>query len=212
MAHAPIERCPSCGYCAYNVAEFDKRLRPVIESAAYRSQLADARYPWRASNFICAGMLDEADGQPEHAGMDYLFAAQTLDDAGKDELARAWLGKAADTFVALLSKGELFAKQPDATGAILITDCLRRAGRFAEALQVIGLGLSQSDDSTGAHADADNVSDEIRRGREVIQKTLAWHRELIQREDTDRHLMNEAFESNSPTSQPQKGESKDGES
>jgi hypothetical protein len=57
---APMERCPSCGYCSYNVAEFDKRLRPVIESAAYRSQLADARYPENASRHICAGVLAEA--------------------------------------------------------------------------------------------------------------------------------------------------------
>jgi hypothetical protein len=43
--HAWIQRCPSCGYCSRDVAEFDHRLRPVLESAEYRSQLADLRYP-----------------------------------------------------------------------------------------------------------------------------------------------------------------------
>ena len=168
---ATVERCPSCGYCSYNVAEFDKRLRPVIESAAYRSQLVDARYPEDASRFICAGMLAEAGGRHADAGWTYLWAAWVLDGDGKDELARAWRSKAADTFVALLGEGVLFGEQPGPFAGhpgefeIVVTDCLRQAGRWAEALQVIERGLSQS------------YEDEI-------HKRLARQRVLIQRRDT----------------------------
>src|SRR5947208_16297316 len=81
--HTWIQRCPSCGYCSRDVAEFDNLFRPVIESAAYRSQLADARYPELASTFICAGMLAEAGEQQADAGWAYLQAAWTLDDANE---------------------------------------------------------------------------------------------------------------------------------
>jgi hypothetical protein len=172
--HTWIQRCPSCGYCSHDVAELDTRFRLVIESAPYRSQLADARYPELASTFICAGMLAEAGEQQADAGWAYLHAAWTLDDANKAELARVWRGRAADKFLALLSDGQLFAEQAGAS-EIIVTDCLRRAGRGTEAMPIIEQGLSQSYD-------------------DVIHKILALERELIQRGDTGRHLIKEAFE------------------
>jgi hypothetical protein len=172
--HAWIQRCPSCGYCSRDVAEFDHRLRPVLESTEYRSQLTDAVYPELTSIFICAGMLAEAAGRQADAGWAYLHAAWTLDDANKDELARIWRGKAADKILAALGDEQLFAEQAGASEAIA-TDCLRRAGRGAEALPVIERALSQSYD-------------------DVIHKILALERLLIQRGDAGRHLIKEAFE------------------
>ena len=171
--HAWIQRCPSCGYCARDVAEFDNRLRPVIDGAGYRSQLADARYPELSSTFICAAMLAEAGERQADVGWAYLHAAWTLDDANNDELAGVWRGRAADKFLAVLNDGQLFAEQPGASDAI-VTDCLRRSSRGTEALQVIERGLSQSYE-------------------DVIHKILAFERALIQRGDTGRHLIKEAF-------------------
>jgi len=145
-----------------------------MEGAEYGSQLADSRYPELASTFVCAGMLAAAGGRRADAGWAYLHAAWTLDDANKDELARVWRRRAADKFLAVLNDGQLFAEQPGASEAI-VTDCLRRAGRGTEALQVVERGLSQSYD-------------------DVIHKILALERKLIQRGDTRRHLIKEAFE------------------
>jgi hypothetical protein len=172
--HAWIQRCPSCGYCSRDVAEFDHRLRPVLESAEYRSQLTNAVYPELTSTFICAGMFAEAAGRQADAGWAYLPAAWTLDDANKDELARVWRRRAADKFLAVLTDGQLFAEQPGASEAI-VTDCLRRADRGTEALQVIERGLSESYD-------------------DVIHKILALERRLIHCGDAGRHLIKEAFE------------------
>lgn len=169
-----IQRCPSCGYCSRDAAKIDDRFRPVIDGSAYHSQLADARYPELASTFICAAMLAEAIGRRDDAGWAYLHAAWTLDDANKDELARLCRGMAADGFLALLTEGHSFAQQPGASEAI-VTDCLRRAGRGAEALQFVERALSQ------------NYED-------IIHKILALQRVLIQRGDTGRHLMKEALE------------------
>ena len=177
--HAWIQRCPYCGYCAGDVGEFDNRLRPIIESTEYRLQLADARYPELASKFICAGMLAEAGDEQADAGWAYLHAAWTLDDTNKDELARVWRGRAADKILAILNDGQLFAEQPGASESI-VADCLRRAGRGADALQVIDRALSQG-------------------CGDVINKVLAFERVLIQRGDTDRHLIQEALETGSTT-------------
>jgi hypothetical protein len=162
--HAWIQRCPSCGYCSRDVAEFDYRLRSVIEGSAYRSQLTDAVYPELISTFICAGMLAEAAGRQVDAGWAYLHAAWTLDDANKDKLARIWRGKAADKILAALSDEQLFAEQSGASEAIM-ADCLRRARRENEALQVIDRALSQSYE-------------------DIIHKILAFERVLIRRGDT----------------------------
>jgi hypothetical protein len=156
------------------VAEFDHRLRPVVEGIEYRSQLTDPRYPELTSTFICAGMLAEAGGRQGDAGWAYLHAAWTLDDANKEELARVWRRRAADKFLAVLNDGQLFAEQPGASEAI-VTDCLRRAGREPEAMPIIERGLSQSYE-------------------DVIHKILTLERVLIQLGDTRRHLIKEAFE------------------
>jgi hypothetical protein len=102
------------------------------------------------------------------------ISVKALDDANKDEFARIWRGKAADKILAALGDEQLFAEQPGASEAIA-TECLRRAGRGAEALPIIERGLSQSYE-------------------DVIHKILALERELIQRGDTGRHLIREAFE------------------
>jgi hypothetical protein len=146
----------------------------VIDSAAYCTQLADARYPKLTSTFICAGVLAEAGEQQADAGWAYLHAAWTLDDVNKDELARTWRGRAADKFLGVLNDGQLVAEQPGASEAIVI-DCLRRAGRGTEALPIIERGLSQSYDV-------------------VIHKILVLERGLIEHRDTGRHLIKEAFE------------------
>lgn len=173
-----VQRCPACGYCSRNAAEFDDQFRPVMDGSAYRSQLADARYPELASTFVCAAMLAEVIGRRDQAGWGYLHAAWTLDDANKDELARLCRDKAADMFQALLAEGHSFAAEPGASEAIVI-DCLRRAGRGPEALLLIERALAQSFD-------------------ENIRKILEKQRVLIQHGDTSRHLIEATVGSQTP--------------
>jgi hypothetical protein len=169
-----VQRCPSCGYCSRDASKFDHQQRSALDGSGYRSQLGDSRYPELASTFICTGMLAEASGQPDHAGWAYLHAAWVLDDTENDELAREWRGKAADKFLALLGSGQSFAQQPGASEAIA-ADCLRRAGRGIEALQLVQRALDRSYEET-------------------IQKILTLQRGLIERGDKSRHLIKEALE------------------
>ena len=179
MLETCIQRCPSCGYCSSNATKFDEWLRAVMGGSAYRSQLADPHYPALASTFICAGLLAEASDQRHAAASANLRAAWVLDDEGKDKLARVCRSRAADTFLALLSAGHPFAAQPGVSEAI-VTDCLRRAGRGAEALQVIERALGQSYD-------------------DIIRRILQFQRMLVQRGDTGSHLISEALETKETT-------------
>jgi len=172
--HAWIQRCPSCSFCACDVAKFDERFREVMTQPAYKSQLADSRYPNLTSTFICAAILAESIGERAGAGWNYLHAAWTLDDAEKGDLARVCRGKAADIFLAILTEGRPFVQQPGASEA-LVTDCLRRAGRGPEALKVIESVLNQ--DCNG-----------------VIRRILTFQRTLIERGNTSRHLIAETDE------------------
>jgi hypothetical protein len=172
--HTWIQRCPSCGFCSRDVTKFDDRFRAVMSGPPYRLQLADTRYPDLASTFICEAMLVEAVARRDEAGWAYLQAAWVLEDAKKDDLARNCRSRAADIFLVLLAEGRTFSETPGALEAI-VSDCLRRAGRGAEALQVIERALSQSFE-------------------ELIHKVLVFQRRLIQREDTSRHLIQEALE------------------
>lgn len=108
--HAWIQRCPFCGYCSRDVAEFDHRLRPVLESTEYRSQLTDAVYPELTSIFICAGMLAEAAGRQADAGWAYLHAAWTLDDAKSSPEFGA--GKLPTKFLLLLATNSYSQSRP----------------------------------------------------------------------------------------------------
>jgi hypothetical protein len=166
-----VQRCPSCDHCATQVSKFDPLSRPVMDSKQYRAQLTDPDYPNLASTFICAGMLAVAAGQMKEAVWHYVHAAWTLDDAKKDALAHTWRSNAADIALELLRDGHRFIDQPGASEAVL-TDCLRRASRPREALQMIESGLAAQPE-------------------EIIQKILHFQRSLIERGDTGRHLIEE---------------------
>lgn len=166
-----IQRCPSCKYCARDVSKFDEGLRAVMKGDAYQAILNDGQLPKLASTFVCAGMLDEAAGRPGDAGWSYLHAAWVLDDHRNEELARHWRGWAADVFLALLAKGEAFAE--DGASELVASDCLRRAGRGAEALPVIDGALGRD-------------------GDEKVRKALAFERKLIALGDLSPHGIWEA--------------------
>jgi hypothetical protein len=163
-----VQRCRSCGYCAPDISKFDERLRGILTSTAYRAILDDRRMPRLAWTFVCAGMLDEASGRQADAGWSYLHAAWELDDFRYDEGARHYRGQAADIFLALLAKGETFAD--DGASELVAADCLRRAGRGAEALPMIDGALARDGDDT-------------------VRKALEFERRLIALGDLARYTI-----------------------
>ena len=170
---AQVQRCPSCGYCAGEAKEFDERYRAVIEGEAYQRQLRAAHCPELASSFICAGLLRESVSEHRQAGWLFLSAAWVCDDNQHTELARHWRSRAADQFIAAIAQGESLGEQAGASET-LVVDCLRRAGRFGKALELIG------------YAERGECDPKLR-------KILAYQRVLLERGDTACHTAAEAL-------------------
>ena len=156
-----------------DVSEFDPRFRAVINCEAYQKRLNSADCPALVSAFVCAGMLSEAVGKNQEAGWSFLRAAWVSDDNNLNELAVQWRNRAADQFAKAIGGGEVVGKQSGASEAVLV-DCLRRAGRAEKALELIGYAERGECDS-------------------VIRKVLAFQKSLIDRGDTDRHIIEEAL-------------------
>ena len=170
-----VQRCPGCGYCAVNAGVFEESMRPVLAGEPYATQLRDPRLPKLAASFICSGFLREAVGDRKAAGLAYLHAAWCLDDANATELARTWRATAATHFLALLADNRQFDGEAGAAEAIAI-DCLRRAGRAADALELLGRAKG-------------------RKGEPIFDQIFAFQKKLIERGDVAGHTVGEAVKS-----------------
>jgi hypothetical protein len=153
-------------------------MRPVLTGDEYRALDHDSPYTFVASLFLRASMLDDAAGKKHDAAWHRLHTAWALDDAAEcspamTELARTTRSKASDRFTELLNLGQTFAPDPGASETVLV-DCLRRAGRGAEAMPIIERAMSLYTDET-------------------ILKVLAFSRTLIERGDEQCHQVEEAF-------------------
>ena len=131
-----VQLCPSCGYCAEEIAVFSEGLRNLLNSDDYKRQLADEAYPELARKFCCAGMLSEADGKNDEAGQFFLNAAWDCDDADSLELAKGLRSKVADLLLKALKSGSRWCEESGAE-QLMIADCLRRAGRAGEAKELL---------------------------------------------------------------------------
>ncbi len=168
-----VQCCPSCGFCAVHVNDFDERFREVMAGENYQQQLKASDYPELASAFICAGRLSESIGQHRQAGWAFLKAAWVLDDHRLDGLARRWRSCAADQFMGVLGNGEVLCEQAGASEAILV-DCLRRGGRAAKALEVIRYAERGECDP-------------------IVRQILTYQRTLIENGDTACRRIEEAL-------------------
>lgn len=102
-----VQRCPSCGFCAVEVKDFDQRYSAILESEAYQKQLIAPECPELALTFLCAGMLAEGVTRHQEAGWLFLRAAWVCDDHKRDELARRCRCRAADQFIAAMAQAPM---------------------------------------------------------------------------------------------------------
>lgn len=173
-----VHRCPGCGYCSRSPSRFDESLRATLQSEAYRAVLTDTSIPELAGSFAAVSLLSDAAGQRRDAGWSLLHAAWACDDAELEVQAASLRGRAADRFLASLGDPGPSGEQPGSREAITV-DCLRRSGRFAEALQLIEVGLAKD------YGD-------------IIHAVLRLQRVLVTAEDTAGHLLDEAFADGQP--------------
>lgn len=168
-----VQRCPECGYCASDVSKAPSHAPTVVRSPEYTRQLSDPACPELANGFLCKALVDESSGDYAAAAWALIYAAWACDDAEKAEPARTCRGKAVDMIEKALGNGQKFAEQDGADAAIRV-DLLRRAGRIAEARQLI---------TTSRHAGPEDV----------FVKIFNFQETLLTGGDQTCHTIAEAF-------------------
>lgn len=143
--YAWIQRCPSCGYCARYISEEAEKAVEIVQSNSYRKQLENPDYPKLANSFLCRAMISQKDEDFSSAGWASLKAAWACDDENNYDKAKECRLRAVEMFKRMMDNGEKFSGLFH-NDYVILTDLLRRAERFDEALTICEEGLRQDKD------------------------------------------------------------------
>ena len=82
------QECPSCGYCAEDLAVAAPGLSTLVSSPEYLAQHQNSRFSGLANRFLCCALIDEAMEQYAQAGWAAIRAAWACDDENNDPAAK----------------------------------------------------------------------------------------------------------------------------
>jgi len=168
-----VQRCPKCGYCASDISLQREGTKTVVTRTEYKRQLEDTTYPELANSFLCKSMIDHDTQDYVGATWALIHAAWVCDDSDQDRQATICRGKAVDMIAIADEYGQQLSQQDGARTGIL-SDLLRRSGRFEQAKQVI-----------------ENERGSI--SEEAIVRILDFQIGLINRQDRSCHSIEEAL-------------------
>ena len=138
-----VYACPSCGYCAADLAEPGDGLAEIVASDSYQALRKNAVISAKARGFLCQALVARSQGRLNDAAWATIRVAWVCDDEGasvaaaRHRLEAVELAQAADLAGTPVS--------PDAGGSAAIkTDLLRRGGSFAEAHAVAQAAIAAS--------------------------------------------------------------------
>ncbi len=171
-----IQRCPSCGYCAPEIAEGTEMEKTAVTTDDYRNQLDNDGFPETANAFLCHGTIMREREQFADAAWAAVFAAWICDDNGFNESAHWCRGTAIGLFEKANEAGQEFADSPQQEQLYLI-DLHRRMSRFDIAAKLCDNALETEHD--------DRILD-----------LLYLERDLISRRDSGAHSESEADDPN----------------
>ena len=169
-----IQRCPSCGYCSYDISSGDQNTKSLVESQQYRDLLDDTSLPETAASFLALSYEKERLEEYSKAAWHAIRAAWICDDANDYESGRNCREKA----VSLINQGnsnrQYIASQTGASEAITI-DLMRRASMFTDAQELVDTAKSVEME-------------------EIIRNVILFEERLINAEDIDVHTISEALD------------------
>ena len=170
-----VQQCPKCGLCAASLDHAPQGAAEGVQTSEYRAVLhGPSRMPKLARQFRAEALLTERAGQLATAANRALCAAWACDDAGEAEAAVECRTLAIGLFVRASGGNGRPAKdvpEPD-TLNLLLTDLLRRTGRFDEARARCEMALHTKND--------------------VMRAVARFQRALIDKADTAVHRIEEA--------------------
>ncbi len=170
-----MQRCPHCGYCASDLSTIHERAVELLATVEYQRQLLDPRFPEIARPFLCHAKILARVGQFADAGWTALHAAWTCDDAGAAEAAISARALALDYWRRTKLEGQDFGEP--GLEAVLVTDLLRRMGRFEDALINCSQALDGIEEEGGAPP--------------LIEHLLRYEKTLVQKHDTGSYRLND---------------------
>jgi hypothetical protein len=132
-----VQRCPKCGYCAWDISNARPEAQAVIIGQEYKDQLNDPAYPELAISFLCKAILDRETKEFAAATWALIHAAWVCDDSDQTEEAMACRQKAADMLLIAEEHNQQVAR-PDGVSTAILVDLLRRSGQFEQARKTIG--------------------------------------------------------------------------
>ena len=109
--------------------------RRALGSIVYRDVLENAACPSSRAQYFCAALVAEAADLRDASAAHFLSAAWACDDSGATEQARICRDRAAEMLATAIEWGDVPSESPVVHG--VRADMLRRAGRYAEALDAL---------------------------------------------------------------------------
>jgi hypothetical protein len=138
-----IQQCSSCGYCAPTLDEATPSAREVVNSDAYRAQLADEDLPALARSFLCSSMVFEEQGDEAAAAQNAIEAAWVCDDKDLSGAATQCRLRAVELLRGSEAEGDAYS-DPSTKYAVIV-DLLRHAGRFEDAVAQADAALADAE-------------------------------------------------------------------
>ncbi len=174
-----VAECPGCGYCAYDLSTAGPQAAEVVKTPEYLSARKDPSRRAIANRFLCAAMALDAAGAPTRAFWAAIHAAWVCDD---DDVQGQLAGQRAPAsecrmiaveYAARARKEGLSIESGPGAAELVLSDVLRRAGRFGEARGMVRLGIEA-------------------RPEAPVERLLAFEKRLIARKDVACHTEDEA--------------------
>lgn len=169
-----VQVCPSCGYCAPDISEHWPEAERIVESTVYQEQLDNLELPKLANYFLCWSLILENTEEYAKSGWSSVHAAWACDDGNFVEGAIFCRKRAVYLLQKAIERHQSFTDQLGAEEAIL-TDLLRRAGEFEDALRICKKGLNKNPE-------------------EVILNILRFQESIINKKDFACYTIKEGLE------------------
>lgn len=138
-----IQECPSCSYCAADLASLIDEAESNLKRADYQAMLTDTSISQLARRFGASSLLNEWAQNFLEAAWDSIHAAWECDDINSPEKAIRFRERAYSLFLKVLDADQVIMQEPG-TGEVLLADICRRTKHWQKAVDHCRDGMNKT--------------------------------------------------------------------
>ena len=168
-----IQRCNSCGYCAFDISNCKNNTKIIVKSDQYQDILNDKSLPTVAASYMALSYENIQHNKFSEAAWNLIHSAWICDDESKHELAKVFRKKSLECIAKAKAKNQKISDQDEACELIKIDLC-RRSGLYSEAITICESINQKTAD-------------------EMLLKIIKFQISLIHNRDTSAHTVSEAM-------------------